>query len=89
MKPDNFDYRTALEELINFIRNPHKRWLGGSLPERHQVIDICFVRDLSYHAKQGYRTVEISPTFMVLTGYNPVSEEGSIPELNRCGHGGN
>lgn len=84
---DNFDYRTALEEVINFIKDPHARWKSGILGERLCVLDICFTKDVQYHPKEGYRTTQLSPTFAALTNNTAVLESTHTVHLQGCGHG--
>jgi len=80
-QPDDFDYQTALKEVVNFIKNPHQRWLEGTLSEQHQVLDICFSQDVAYHPKHGYQTMNLSPTFAIITGFTD-------PKVKGSGHGG-
>ncbi|MEO6077616.1 MAG: recombinase family protein [Candidatus Andersenbacteria bacterium] len=88
-RPDNFDYRTGLEQVINFIKDPYSRWNSGILHEQNMVLDICFSSDVTYHPKEGYRTTQISPTFAYLTNNTGTFEGTSEVRLKGCGRGRN
>ncbi len=61
---ENFDQitRTALE----FLENPHRRWVSADLQGKRLVLKATFSRPLAYHRKEGYRTAALSLPFLVL-----------------------
>lgn len=81
LAPDTFEFRTALERVDNFLKNPLKEWRKPDLKNKHRVLQMCFSGQLEYERNQGFKTTNYSLTYAFLSG--------SIhPQLTGCGHGG-
>lgn len=64
-------FRTALD----FLANPWKLWLFGSIAEKRAAVRLTFGEGLTYVRGGGYRTALSSSPFRVLSNLNGGEEE--------------
>ena len=73
-KSENFEdaYRTALA----FLSSPWILWNSDRIQDKKAVLKLAFASPLTYHRKEGYRTMSLSLPFKVL-------EEVSTPSITQ------
>jgi hypothetical protein len=58
-KEGEYDFETALNRVLDFIKNPFGMWKTGDLPQRRLVLRLVFQEPLVYGRERGFGT----PTF--------------------------
>lgn len=58
-------FRTALDEVCDYLKNPYANWVGGDIHERKRVLRLVFDEPLVYHQKEGFRTAKVTPPFLL------------------------
>ena len=61
-------FGTALERVLNFIKNPYSIWSKDSLNDKRLVLKLIFAEDLSYDQKNGFGTAYLSPIIRTFEG---------------------
>lgn len=50
------DFRTALDEVLGYIKSPYNTWYNGDLDTRHTISSMVFYERPAYDRKDGFRT---------------------------------
>lgn len=53
-------FRTALEEVLGFIKSPYKTWTEGTFNDKRLVLQLAFREPLVYEREVGFRTANLS-----------------------------
>ncbi len=59
-KLEEFDFKTVLDTVFDFIKNPSEMWNEGNLKRKHMVLRFIFRDPLIYDPKLGFRTPVLS-----------------------------
>ena len=54
------DFRTALDEVLGYIKSPYNTWQNGDLDTRHTISSMVFQGKPSYERKTGFRTADFA-----------------------------
>lgn len=54
------DFRTALDEVLGYIKSPYNTWHNGCLATKHTVSSMVFHERPCYDRKTGFRTANFS-----------------------------
>jgi hypothetical protein len=52
------DFRTALDEVLGYIKSPYDTWYNGNLDTRHTISSMVFHERPAYDRKDGFRTAD-------------------------------
>lgn len=52
------DFRTALDEVLGYIKSPYNTWFNGDLDARHTISNMVFHERPAYDRKDGFRTAD-------------------------------
>ena len=76
------DFQTALDKVLNFVRNPLYYWRNGNLDTKKSVLRLCFQDYLFYSEKDGFQTPDLTLPFKLFrrlsNGYSPLVEMGGV-----------
>ncbi len=67
-QPRNFE--TCLDEVLQFIQEPHKRWVEGGLAKQQQVIRMVFIKPLMHNLHSSFETTDLSLTYAIIAKKN-------------------
>ncbi|TSC72748.1 MAG: resolvase-like protein [Parcubacteria group bacterium Gr01-1014_38] len=65
---EQIDFRTALEQVTDYLSKPVLRWESGDLATRQTLIRLCFTKNPVYYKATGFRTDGLSLTYAIITG---------------------
>lgn len=77
-----FDFQTALENILNFVKNPSYYWKNGNADTKKIVLKLCFQDYLYYSEKFGFQTPNYSVPFKLFRSLSdtelPLVEMGGV-----------
>lgn len=77
-----FDFQTALENVLNFIKNVGYYWKNGNADAKKTILKLCFQDYLYYSENFGFQTPKYSLPFKLFRslgeGESPLVEVGGI-----------
>ncbi len=75
-KKPKIEFRTALQMVFDYLKDPYTKWVEGDLSEKNMVLNLVFEGLVSYDRGFGFRTANLCLPLRVFEHFTVSKSEG-------------